>query len=79
MVKKPTCNVGNLHLTPGLGRPPGEGNGYLLQYSCLENSTERGACRAIVHGITMRWTPSMHVYIKKNKKKELVFRGQMLP
>jgi len=37
---------------PGLGRFPGEGNGDLLQYSCLENSTDRGAWLAIVHGIT---------------------------
>ena len=37
-----------------LGRedPPGEGNGYLLQYSCLENSMDRGAWRATVHGVT---------------------------
>ena len=33
----------------GLGRSPGEGNGYLLQYSCLENSMDRGAWRATVH------------------------------
>ena len=30
---------------------PGEGNGYLLQYSCLENSMDRGAWRATVHGV----------------------------
>ena len=37
---------------PGLGRSPGEGNGYLLQYSCLENSIHRGAWWATVHGDT---------------------------
>ena len=36
---------------PGLGRSPGEGNGYPLQYLYLENSTGRGTCRATVQGI----------------------------
>ena len=35
----------------GLGRSPGEGNGYPLQYSCLENSMDRGAWWATVHGV----------------------------
>ena len=35
--KKPTCNVGDLHLVPGLGRSPGGGHGNPHQYSCLEN------------------------------------------
>ena len=35
---------------PGSGRPPGEGNGNPLQYSCLENSVNRGAWQATVHG-----------------------------
>ena len=48
--KGSTCNVGNLGLIPGLGRSPGEGNGYPLQYSCLENSMDRGAWQATVHG-----------------------------
>ena len=37
------CNAGDLYSIPGLGRSPGEGNGYSLWYSCLENSVERGA------------------------------------
>ena len=37
---------------PGLGRCPGEGNGNLLQYSCLVNPMDRGAWRATVHGVT---------------------------
>ena len=41
-------------LFSGLGRSPGEGNGYPLQYSCLENSTDRGAWRATVHGVSSR-------------------------
>ena len=35
--KEPTCNAGDLGLTPGLGRSPGGGHGNPLQYSCLEN------------------------------------------
>ena len=35
--KESACNAGDLGSTPGLGRSPGKGNGYPLQYSCLEN------------------------------------------
>ena len=42
-VKAPACNVGDLGLIPGSGRFPGEGNGNPLQYSCLEDPTDRGA------------------------------------
>ena len=41
--KESTCNSGDWGSIPGEGRPPGEGNGYSLQYSCLENSMDRGA------------------------------------
>ena len=44
-----------LGLIPGSGRFPGEGNGNLLQYSCLENSMDRGAWWATVHGVTKSW------------------------
>ena len=50
--KDSACNSGDLGLIPGSGRFPGEGNGYPLQYSCLQNSTDRGASWAIVHSIT---------------------------
>ena len=43
--KKSACNVGDLGLIPELGRSPGEGNSYPLQYSGLENSMDRGAGR----------------------------------
>ena len=42
--------------TPGSGKSPGEGNGYPLQYSCLENSMDRGAWWAVVHGVTKSQT-----------------------
>ena len=41
--KEIACNAGDLGLIPGSGRPPGEGNGNPLQYSCLENPMVRGA------------------------------------
>ena len=49
MVKKPPANAGDLGPIPGLGRSPGERHGYLLQYSCLENSMDRGAWQATDH------------------------------
>ena len=49
--KESACNVGDLSLIPGLGRSPGEGSGYPLQYSCLENSMDRAAWWATVHGV----------------------------
>ena len=50
------CNTRDLGSVPGLGRSPGEGNGKPLQYSCLENSMERGAWWATVHGVAKNWT-----------------------
>ena len=41
---------------PWLERAPGEGHGNPLQYSCLENSMDRGAWQATVHGVTQSWT-----------------------
>ena len=55
VVKDPPANAGdagNVDLTPGSGRSPGEGNGNPLEYSSLENSMGRGAWRATVHGVT---------------------------
>ena len=49
--KEPTCNAGDLGSIPGPERSPGEGHGNPLQYSCLENPMDRGAWRAIVHGV----------------------------
>ena len=48
--REPACNVGDLGLIPGLGRSPGGGNGYPLQYSGLENFLE-----CIVHGVAKSW------------------------
>ena len=45
------CNVGDLSSIPRLGRSPGEGNDYPFQYSCLENSMDRGVWWATFHRI----------------------------
>ena len=50
--KESACSTGDPCLIPGLGRSPGGGNGYPLQYSWLENPMDRGARRATVHGVT---------------------------
>ena len=50
--KESACNAGDPGSVPESGRSLGEGNGYPLQYSCLENSMDRGAWQAIVHGVT---------------------------
>ena len=53
-VKNSPANAGDLRdvgSVPGLGRSPGGGNDNPLQYSCLENSIDRGAWWTIVHGV----------------------------
>jgi len=50
--KESTSNAGDLGSIAGLGRSPGEGNGYPFQYSGLENSMDRGAWQATVLGVT---------------------------
>ena len=54
--KESVCNVGDRGSISGSGTSPGEENGYSLQYSCQENSMDRGAWRATVHGVEKSWT-----------------------
>ena len=56
VVKNPPASVGDAGLIPGSGRSPGEGNGNLLQYSCLKNFMERGAWWATVQGVAKSQT-----------------------
>ena len=59
VVKNPSINAGDIREAgsfPGSGRSPGEGNGNPLQYSSLENSMDRGAGKASVHGMTENLT-----------------------
>ena len=51
-VKASASNAGDPGSIPGSGRPPGEGNGNPLQYSCLENPMDRGDWQATVHAVT---------------------------
>ena len=50
-VKNLPTNAGDWGLIPGSERSPGEGNGNPIQYSCLGNPMDRGACRFTVHGV----------------------------
>ena len=54
--KKPRAKARDVGSIPGLGRSTREGNGNPLQYSCLENSMDRGAWQAAVHGVTKSGT-----------------------
>ena len=63
--KESSCNVGDRGSIPRLGWSPGEGVGYPLQYSCLENSMDRGAWWTAVRGVTEseHWTTNIHTHI----------------
>ena len=54
--KEFACNAGDPGLIPRLGRSPREGNGNPLQYSCLENSMDRGAWWTTVNEVAKSWT-----------------------
>ena len=54
--KEFACNAGDPGLIPGSERSPGKGNANPLQYSCLQNSVDRGAWRATVHGVAKSQT-----------------------
>ena len=59
MVKNPSANAGDIRdagSKPGSGRSPGEANGYLLQYSCMENPLDRGAWWSTVHRVAKSQT-----------------------
>ena len=49
--KESACNARDMGLIPGSGRSPGEGNGYPVKYSCLENPMDRGSWWAAAHGV----------------------------
>ena len=72
VVKNPPANAEGTGSIPGLGRSSGEGNGNPLQYSYLENSRDRGAWQATVHGVAKSriqlsdWTTT--TYYRKEKK-----------
>ena len=59
------CNAGDLGSISGSERSPGEGNGYPLEYSCLENPMDRGACWATIHEVAesdmTKWLTQIHM------------------
>ena len=65
--------MGDLGLIPGLGRFLGEGKGYSLQYSGLENSTD-----SIVHGVTKSWTQLSNFHFHFAPRAQLVISGAIL-
>ena len=67
-------NAGDLGLIPRLGRSPGKGNGNPLQYSCLENSMDRGAWEATVHGVAKSetWLSDQHFHFRPIFNQECV-------
>ena len=70
-----------LGLIPGSERSPGEGYGYPLQYSCLENSMDRGAWQAIVHGVTKsqtRWSDKHFHFSQGLSSQEFLDRSSEL-
>ena len=58
--KESASNAGDLGLIPGSGRSPGEGNGYTLQYSCLEKFHGQTAWRATVHRVPRHWIKNIN-------------------
>ena len=62
VVKNSHANARDMGLTLGSGRSPGVGNGNPLQYSCLENSKDRGAWQATVHTVAKRHPGCAHIH-----------------
>ena len=60
--KESVCNARHLGLISGLGRSHGEEYSYLLQYSCLEDSTDRGAWQITVHGVAKNEIQLREIY-----------------
>ena len=65
--KNNCLDAGDLGLIPGLGRRPGGGHGYPLQYSNLKNPTDREAWRATVHRVKKNWAQLKQLGIQRNK------------
>ena len=70
--KEPTCSVGVLGSIPGLGRSPGEGKGYPLQYSGLENSMDW-----IVHGVAKGQTRLSNFHFMEKKDALIIQQNEL--
>ena len=73
MVKNLPSNAGEVGSITGLERAPGEGNGNPFQYSCLENSMDRGAGRVTVHGVTKSQTHTL-----SSTKEARIYNGKKI-
>ena len=76
--KGSVCSAGDLGSTPGLGRSTGEGNGYPVQYSCLQNP--HGQRQATVHGVVKSWTKTegltLLTLLKRNDANEFTYKTE---
>ena len=80
--KESACNAGDLGSIPGSGRSPGEGTGYPLQYSGLENSMDRGAWQAIVNGVVYLDLIEQQIYpctTDRSSEFFFPFKGRSIP
>jgi len=66
VVKNPPVSEGEVGLISKCPRSPGEGNHNAFQYSCLGNSTDRGACPVLVHGVTDSTNQLNHYHLQVN-------------
>ena len=73
-VKASASDAGDPGSIPGLGRPPGEGNGNPFQYSCLGNSMDRGTWWATVHEVAK--DPDRTEQLKNNKEDSSLLAGE---
>ena len=76
--KEFSCNTEDLGLIPGSGRSPGERNSYPLQYSCLENSMDRGAWWVTVHGVSKSRTQVTDFHFHQVKHSYILAIGSPL-
>ena len=73
------CNAGELGSIPELGRSPGEGNGYPLQYLCLENPMDRGACGLQSMGLQrvgQDWVTNTSTFFQRVYREAWIFEGK---
>ena len=74
--KESACSAGDLGLKPGLGRFPEEGNGNTLQYSCLENSMDRGSWLATVYAVAKSHMTEQPTHTNLGEHKEIVIKSK---
>ena len=76
--KESACNAGDPGLIPELGGSPGEGNGYLLQSSCLENPMDRGAQQALMGSQRVRYNRATKTHTQSHRESKTHARNCVL-